>query len=102
MKTSRILNEVHESVAGLHKSGLVDKKTMREFDILCLKNICELKPEDIKQIRENEHVSQSLFAAYLNTSVSAIRKWESGEKKPSGMALRLLNLIQKKGLDIII
>lgn len=102
MKTSRILNEVHQSVMGLHKSGLVNKKTMREFDVLCLKNIHELKPEDIKQIREKEHVSQSLFAAYLNTSVSAIRKWESGEKKPSGMALRLLNLIQKKGLEIII
>ena len=97
MKTSRILNEVHESVTGLHKSGLVNKKTIREFDVLCLKNIQDMKPEDIRQIREKEHVSQSLFAAYLNTSVSAIRKWESGEKKPSGMALRLLNLIQKKG-----
>lgn len=69
---------------------------MRKFDILCLKNIHEMKPEDIKQLREKEQVSQSLFAAYLNTSVSAVRKWESGEKHPSGMALRLLNLIEKK------
>lgn len=70
--------------------------------MLCLKNIHEMKPEDIKHLREKEHVSQSLFAAYLNTSLSAVRKWESGEKKPSGMALRLLNLIEKKGLEIII
>ena len=102
MKTSRILSEIHESISGLEKSGLVNKKTMREFDILCLKNIHEMKPEDIKNLREKEHVSQSLFAAYLNTSLSAVRKWESGEKKPSGMALRLLNLIEKKGLEIII
>ena len=100
MKQSRILNEIHESVSDLQKSGLVNKKTMREFDILCLKNIHEMKPIDIKHLREKEHVSQSLFAAYLNTSLSAVRKWESGEKKPSGMALRLLNLIEKKTYSI--
>lgn len=102
MKKSRILDEIHESVSDLYQHKLVDKKTMREFDVLCLKNIDEMQPGDIKKLRAKEHVSQSLFAAYLNTSVSAIRKWESGEKKPSGMALRLLNLVQKKGLDFII
>jgi len=44
---------------------------------------------------------QSVFAAYLNISTSTVQKWEIGEKKPSGIALRFLNMIEKNGLAII-
>lgn len=99
---SRILNEMHESMTDLYNGGLVDKKTMRNFDVLCLKTVQSLSPNEIKAIRLKENISQAIFAAYLNTSLSAIRKWESGEKKPSGLALRLLNLVKEKGLAIIL
>ncbi len=98
---SRILDEMHESMTDLYNEGLVDKKTMRDFDVLCLKTVQALSPDEIKAIRLKENISQAIFAAYLNTSLSAIRKWESGEKKPSGLALRLLNLVKEKGLAII-
>ncbi len=42
--------------------------------------------------------SQAVFAAYLNTSVSTVQKWEIGEKSPSGPALKLLNIVERKGL----
>jgi len=38
----------------------------------------------------------------LNTSVSTIQKWELGDKKPSGPSLKLLNLLERKGLHAVI
>jgi putative transcriptional regulator len=75
--------------------------TMREFDQLCLPPIARLQPEEIKQIREAANVSQAVFASLLNISVSTVQKWEIGQKRPTGIALKLLHLVQKKGLDIV-
>ncbi|MEI6708629.1 MAG: hypothetical protein WCK96_16015 [Methylococcales bacterium] len=47
-------------------------------------------------------VSQSVFASLLNTNVSTVQKWEAGQKRPTGMALKLLHLVQKKGLEIVL
>jgi len=102
MKQSRILNEIHESVTKMHKIGVANKQTMREFDKLCFKDIIRFNSNDIKHIREKEHVSQSILAKYLNMSPSTIAKWERGLKKPSGPALKLLNIIYEKGLIAII
>jgi putative transcriptional regulator len=99
---NKINEAVYETAKDLHKAGLISNERMKKYEKLNLPEIHTFQPADIKHLREKEHVSQSLFAAYLNTSLSAVRKWESGEKKPSGMALRLLNLIEKKGLEIII
>ena len=60
-----------------------------------------MNPSQIKKIREKNHVSQPIFARYLNTSESTIQKWESGSKHPSGMALKLLAMVQKYGLQIL-
>lgn len=97
MKKS-ILKIVHESAKRLHKSGLIDKHTMREFDAVCVPTIMELKPRQIKNIREKAKVSQPVFAAYLNISPSTVKKWETGEKHPHGASLKLLNIVAKRGL----
>ncbi|MFM8332050.1 MAG: helix-turn-helix domain-containing protein [Candidatus Methylumidiphilus sp.] len=96
---SAILEAVHETAKGLHDAGVMDQLTMREFDRLCLPPIKPLQPEEIKQIRETSHVSQAVFAALLNTSVSTVQKWEIGQKRPTGTALKLLHLVQSKGLE---
>ena len=101
MKTSRILEAVHETALGLYEAGVMDQVTMREFDLLCLPKIEKLEPQKIKAIRETAQVSQAVFAALLNTSVSTIQKWEIGEKRPSGTALKLLHIVEKRGLDAI-
>jgi putative transcriptional regulator len=93
---------VHETAEDLHEAGLMDKCTMREFDELCLTPIRPLIPEEIKKIRERENVSQGVFANYLNVSKGIISKWECGEKRPSGASLKLLSLVEKKGLAAII
>ena len=99
---SSILDAVHETAKGLHKAGVMDQMTMREFDRLCLPPIEPLKPEEIKQIREESKVSQAVFAAILNTSLSTVQKWEIGQKRPSGTALKLLHLAKRKGLDSLV
>lgn len=98
---SSIMAAVHETAEDLHEAGLLDKFTMREFNELCLTPIRHFVPEEIRQIRERENVSQSVFANYLNVSKGIISKWECGEKRPSGASLKLLALVEKKGLSAI-
>jgi putative transcriptional regulator len=100
-KQSKILDAVHATAKGLHDAGAINQVTMREFDTLCIAPIAPLRPTQIKRIRESSHVSQAVFAALLNTSVSTIQKWEIGQKKPTGTALKLLHLVQKRGLDAV-
>jgi putative transcriptional regulator len=98
---SPILAAVHETARGLHKAGAMDQLTLREFDRLCVPPVEPLEPEQIKKIREASHVSQAVFARLLNTSVSTVQKWEIGQKKPTGTALKLLHLVQKRGLEVV-
>lgn len=99
---SPILEAVHQTAKGLHKAGAMDQITLREFDQLCVAPVAPLKPEEIKRIREAAHVSQAVFARLLNTSVSTVQKWEIGQKRPTGTALKLLHLVQAKGLEVVV
>lgn len=92
---------IHETMESLHEIGAINKKTMHQFDESCLTPIHPLTPEEIRGIREREHVSQSVFSHYLNVSTGSISKWERGEKIPSGASLKLLLIIEKKGLSAI-
>ncbi len=92
---------IHSAAAMLHKVGALDKATMRDFDAGHLVVPRVIEPAQIKQLREANHVSQPVFARYLNTSESTIEKWETGAKRPSGMALKLLMVIQKHGLQVL-
>lgn len=92
---------IHSAVAGMYRVGTVDKATMRDFDASCLVVPDAIEPAEIKQLREANRVSQPVFARYLNTSESTVEKWETGAKRPSGMALKLLTIVQKHGLQVL-
>lgn len=92
---------IHSAVEGMYAAGTIDKETMRTFDETCLTVPVALKPEDIKALRERNHVSQPVFARYMNTSESTIQKWETGAKRRSGPALKLLSIVEKHGLDML-
>ena len=101
---SPILDAVHETAKGLHKAGVMDQLTLREFDRLCLPPVTPLQPEEIKKIRESTHVSQAVFARLLNTSLSTVQKREieQKQKRPTGTALKLLHLVvQTRGLGVV-
>ncbi len=99
--TKSILNTVHDTATGLHKAGVMDAQTMREFDALCLPPVKIYTAAQIKRLRLKCKASQPVFAAYLNTSLSTIQKWEQGQKKPNGPSLKLLNLVDQKGLEVL-
>lgn len=92
---------IHETAAGLYEAGIIDKQTMREFDETCLTPIREFTPQQIRALREREQVSQTVFAHHLNISKDSISQWERGEKRPAGPSLKLLSLIERKGLASI-
>ena len=97
----RITEAVRNATISKRKARVLDQLTLREMDPEWLDQIEPLKPVDIKRIREGAHVSQAVFARLLNTSLSAVQKWEIGKKRPAGTALKLLHLVQKHGLDVV-
>jgi putative transcriptional regulator len=98
---NKMMASIHEGVSDLYHVGGVDKQTMREFDALCLTPVLEMTPERIRALREREQTSQTVFAAYLNVTPGLVSKWERGEKRPQGASLKLLSLVEKKGLAIV-
>ena len=99
---SDALRSLHEVAKDLHAVGVIDKATMRDFDLSCLTPAGPLAPEAIKHIREQSHMSQATFALALNVSTILISKWERGEVRPSGPSLKLLALAHKKGIDALL
>jgi putative transcriptional regulator len=92
---------MQETARGLQKAGAIDKHTMREFDVLCMPPVRNLSAAQIRAIRARSKMSQAVFAAVLNTSVSTVQKWEIGEKRPSGPSLKLLDVIERKGVSAL-
>jgi putative transcriptional regulator len=98
---SEALAAVHETMEALQKVGAIDQQTMRRFDDACLTPVRALSAKQIKALRVREHVSQTVFANYLNVTPNLVSKWERGEKRPSGPALKLLSLVEKHGIAAV-
>lgn len=98
---SDALAAIHETASDLSDAGLMDKRTMREFDKLCLTPVVSLTPDEIKAIRLSARVSQRVFAHYLNVSPGVVSQWERGEKHPAGPSLKLLAIVRNKGLEAL-
>jgi putative transcriptional regulator len=98
---SRLMASVHETAEGLHEAGVMDKRTMRKFDELCLTPVKPLQPEEIRALRLRERASQAVFARHLNVTTGLVSQWERGEKHPKGASLKLLSLVAKNGLEAI-
>ena len=98
---SETLAAAHETMEGLFKAGAIDKQTMRGFDEACLTPVRQFSAEDVSALREREGMSQPVFARHLNVTKSLVSQWERGEKKPRGASLKLLALIEKKGMDAV-
>jgi putative transcriptional regulator len=95
---SGLMASIHETAEGLHSAGVMSKKTLREFDELCLTPVQTLAPEEIRALRLREGTSQAVFARYLNVTTGLVSQWERGEKRPKGASLKLLTLVAQKGL----
>ncbi|KFX18458.1 helix-turn-helix domain-containing protein [Pectobacterium parvum] len=56
----------------------------------------------VRAIREREKISQSQLAGIINMSANSVQKWERGVSAPTGAALRILEVIERKGLNAIL
>ena len=98
---SDALAAIHETVSGYYDAGVIDKQTMRRFDETCLTPVHEFTAEEIRALRQREQVSQTVFANHLNVTKDSVSQWERGVKHPAGPTLKLLALIEKRGLAAI-
>ena len=101
MNDKSLLEVLHSSVKSMHDLDIVDGQTMRNFNKACLPLIEALTPNEIKAIRLENKISQSVFAKLMNASSSTIQKWETGEKEPKGISLKLLNIVKHRGVDVL-
>lgn len=69
---SRLMASMHETAEGLHEAGVMDKRTMRKFDELCLTPVKPLQPEEIRALRQRERASQAVFARHLNVTTGLV------------------------------
>lgn len=99
--TSRLLKTIHETARDLADIGLIDTQTLREFDATGRPPIKNYTADEIRNLRLRCRASQTVFAAYLNTSASTVLKRERGDKQPNGPSLRLLELVERRGLDVL-
>lgn len=99
---SRILEAVHDTARDLHELGFIDKRTMNRYDVLCIEPVPAYSPEQIRTLRDRFRISQAVLASVLNISLSTIQKWEIGEKHPGGPSLKLLNILDRKGIEALI
>ena len=93
------IDAVHQTASGLYDAGVIDGKTMRQYDELCLPPITKLSAEAIKKVRIKNKVSQTLFAKLLNVSISTVKQWELGKRHPHGASLKLLNIVMSQGIE---
>ncbi len=98
---SRAFEAIHSAASDLHAMGQIDAKTMREFDASCLTKVPVYTAKDVQRIRKHFKVSQTVFANYLNTSTSTVQKWEVGDNAPSGLAAKMLYVVEKLGLKAL-
>ena len=101
MMTISVLKVAHETAKGLREAGVMTAQTMHDFDVLCLPPVKTYTPAQIQRLRRRYKASQAVFAAYLNTSPSTVQEWEQGQKKPNGPSLKLLNLVDLRGLEAL-
>lgn len=99
---TELLAAIHETAKDLHDLGFIDMRKMRKYDLLCLEPIPNYDSKKIRKLRIQLQLSQSVLAAILNISLSTVQKWEIDEKHPRGPSLKLLHLLDKKGIEAIL
>lgn len=98
---SPLMASIHETAEGLHAAKVMDKRTLRELDELCLTPVRSLQPKEIRALRLREGASQAVFARHLNVTTGLVSQWERGAKRPQGASLKLLCLVAKNGLQAV-
>jgi putative transcriptional regulator len=104
----RLTKELLETANDMRRSGVLSKAahekiTMRHLDEMPIVAVtAELSPAEIRALRVRANLSQAVFARFLNLTVGYVSQLERGEKRPTGAALALLNVIKRKGIEAVL
>jgi putative transcriptional regulator len=106
-KPSRLSAALLETADDMRRVGVMDTATHGKITLRHLGDKADampetITPEEIRELRERAHLSQAVFARYLNLTVGYVSQLERGAKRPSGPALVLLNVIRRKGIEAIL
>jgi putative transcriptional regulator len=99
MKTKEILFDADALVASVeamagHVRG--ERKLNLRRRTIVPTPVKQLEAQDVAEIRQRLNVSQAVFASLLNVSRITAISWEKGRRRPSGAALRLLDLARRR------
>lgn len=79
-------------------------KTKARSKIVTVPDVKPLKlytNQDIKTLRANNHMTQKVFAELLGVTPKAVQAWEKGTNKPTGSAIRLLQLLEEDSKNVL-
>jgi putative transcriptional regulator len=104
---SRLTKALLETADDMRRAGIMDEMTHAKITLRHLGDKANavtepISGEDIRKLREEAHMSQAVFARYLNLTVGYVSQLERGAKRPTGPALVLLNIIRRKGIEAIL
>jgi putative transcriptional regulator len=98
---SNVADAKHKGFRDLHKAGFIDMKKMKLYGAVCLAPIPNYSPSKIRALRSRHQLSQEALAGLLNANLSAVLRWERGLRKPVGPSAKLLNLLDRKGIEAL-
>ncbi len=97
-----VVASIVNTINDLNQSGLVDEITMKNIEQLCFPDVQEYSPAQIVSLRKKFKLSQASLASIFNISPSTVRKWEQGQKEPAGASRKLLDLMERKGIEVLL
>jgi len=98
---SEILDAVLEMASGLHSKGIIDARKMKKYQELC-EPIPDYTSEEVAEIRKRNNLSQAGLASLFEVSPATVRSWEQGQRRIQGPSKKLLNLLERKGLKVLL
>jgi len=96
-----------ETAGDMHRLGIMSDEdyktiTLRHLGEQAVPAEAAISGEEIRSLRESAHMSQAVFARHLNLTAGYVSQIERGTKQPKGPALALLNVMKRKGVDVIL
>lgn len=106
-RPTRLQRALLETADDMRRAGVMDaatheKITLRHLGAKARMSVEPITGEEIRSLRERAHLSQAVFARYLNLTTGYVSQLERGAKRPTGPALVLLNVIRRKGIEAIL
>lgn len=100
------LKRLHGMAKRYNALGVVKDETVAAIDAAItardIPAVRAMTGTQIREVRTRNNMSQAALAMTIGMSVESVSKWERNECKPNKAALRIINLLDAKGLKMFI